>query len=78
MKDIILKYVIEEFGNKDLNKITYDTSLISEGYIDSFSMISILMFLQNTFNIKISNKDAIPSNFDSVIKMTDLVNKYKL
>lgn len=100
MKDIILQYVIEQFGSsaskekrmrhysyclypeeecscKDLNKITYDTSLISGGYIDSFSMVVVLLFLEKTFNIKISDKDATPNNFDNVNKMVELVNKTK-
>ena len=99
MKDIILKYIIEQFGNniknekrlkhysycmfpeeecycKDLMEITYDTSLISGGYIDSFSTVVILVFLQKTFNVKISDKDATPSNFDTVNKMVELVNKF--
>ena len=94
MKDIILKYIIEQFGNKiskeerknhysycmfpedkctckDLNEITYDTSLISGGYIDSFSMIIVLVFLQKTFNVKISDKEATPNNFDTVNKMVE-------
>jgi acyl carrier protein len=100
MKDIILKYVIEQFGSnipkeerkshysycmfpeedctcKDLNEITYDTSLISGGYIDSFSMVVVLVFLQKTFNVKIPDKEAPPSNFDTVNKMVELVNKFK-
>jgi acyl carrier protein len=99
MKDIILKHVINEYGDnvskeqrtkhysycifpeeectcKDLKEITYDTSLISGGYIDSFSMLSTLVFLQKTFNIKIQDKDAIPENFNTVNKMCELVKKY--
>jgi acyl carrier protein len=61
---------------KDLSEIKYNTSLISGGYIDSFSMVSVLIYLENTFHVKISDKDATPSNFDTINKMCDLVNKY--
>jgi len=100
MKDIILKYIIQQFGEdkskesrshhysycmfpeeectcKYLNEITYDTSLISSGYIDSFSMVVVLIFLEKTFNVKIPDKEATPSNFDTVDKMVELVNKFK-
>lgn len=99
MKDIILKYIINQFGDtpkeyrakhysyclfpeetcscKDLTKISYNTSLISGSYIDSFSMLIVLIFLEKTFNIKIPDKEAIPSNFDSVNKMVELINKIK-
>ena len=99
VKDIILKYIIDHFGNKgtretrtshysycsfpegectckDLNEITYDTSLISGGYIDSFSMVVVLIFLEKKFKIKIPDIDATPANFDTVNKMVDLVNKF--
>jgi len=100
MKDIILKYIIEQFGNntskentthhysycsfpegectcKDLNEINYDTSLISGGYIDSFSMVVVLIFLEKTFNVKIPDIEATPNNFDTVNKMVELVNKFR-
>ena len=99
MKDVILKYIIEQFGDntpkenrikhysycmfpeeectcKELNEITYDTQLISGGYMDSFSMVSVLVFLEKTFYVKIPDKDASPDNFNTVNKMCDLVKKY--
>jgi acyl carrier protein len=66
----------EECTCKDLNEITYDTQLISGGYIDSFSMVFTLVFLQKTFNIKIDDKDALPINFNTVNNMAELVKKY--
>ena len=98
MKDIILKYIVNQFGDeipkeirirhysycmfpgeectcKDLIEITYDTSLISGGYIDSFSMVVVLIFLEKTFNIKIPDKEAIPENFNTINTMVELVQR---
>jgi len=100
MKDEILKYIIEQFGEnkpkeqrnkhysyclfpeepctcKDLNEITYDTQLISGGYMDSFSMVSVWHWLEETFNVKIPDKEATPENFGSVEKIYQLVIKHK-
>jgi len=63
---------------KSLNNITYDTSLIQGGYIDSFSMVTILVYLENTFNIKILDIDAVPNNFESINTMVQLVEKYMI
>ena len=60
-----------------LDEIEDDTALISGGYIDSFSMVVVLVFLEKTFDIKISDMDAAPSNFDSLNNMLKLVQKYK-
>lgn len=100
MKEIILDYVIKNFGEgrtggdshthysycshpfekcccKNLDDITYDTSLISGGYIDSFSMVVVLLFLEKTFHVKIPDIDATPANFDTVDNMVKLVNRFK-
>lgn len=76
MKDLILNYVIKEYMEDGDEKITYDTPLISSGYVDSFSMVSLLVFLENKFKIKIPPNKATPEAFDSVNSIVDLVNQY--
>jgi acyl carrier protein len=97
MKDIILEYIQEQFGERDaenhnhysycsfpeeecicrrLSDITYDTPLITGGYIDSFSMVAVLVFLERRFKIKIADADGKPANFDTVDEMVKLVKKY--
>jgi len=76
MKDLVLKYVINEFIEDEDEEITWETPLISSGYVDSFSMVSLLVFLENKFKIKIPPSKATPEAFDSVNKIVDLVNQY--
>jgi len=76
MKDLVLNYVIREYMEDEEAEITYDTPLISSGYVDSFSMVSLLVFLQNKFKIKIPPSKASPEAFDSVNKIVALVNQY--
>jgi acyl carrier protein len=76
MKDIILNYVIKEYLEDEDEEITYDTPLISSGYVDSFSMVSLLVFIENKFNIKIPPSKATPDAFDSVNRIVALVNEY--
>ncbi len=40
MKDLVLNYVINEYQEDEDDVITYDTPLISGGFVDSFSMVS--------------------------------------
>jgi len=67
----------EDCTCKDLDEIECNTQLISGGYIDSFSMVSTLHFLEETFDVKIPDKDATPNNFNTVNKMVELVKKFK-
>jgi acyl carrier protein/D-alanine--poly(phosphoribitol) ligase subunit 2 len=76
MKDLILQYVIKEYLEDEDTEITYDTPLISSGYVDSFSMVSLLVFLENKFKIKIPSSKATPEAFDSVNNIVTLVNQY--
>jgi acyl carrier protein/D-alanine--poly(phosphoribitol) ligase subunit 2 len=76
MKELVLKYVISEYIDDDDVTITYETPLISSGYVDSFSMVSLLVFLENKFRIKIPPSKATPEAFDSVNNIVALVNQY--
>ena len=76
MKDLILDYVKKEYMEDEDEEITYDTPLISSGYVDSFSMVSLLVFIENKFKIKIPPVKATPEAFDCVNNIVALVNQY--
>lgn len=76
IKEVVLEYVKKEYMDDDDEEITYDTPLISGGYVDSFSMVSLLVFLQNKFKIKIPADKATPEAFDSVNNIVALVKQY--
>jgi len=76
MKDLVLNYIIKEYMEDEEEEITYDTRLISSGYVDSFAMVSLLVFLENKFKIRIPPMKATPEAFDSVNNIVTLVNQY--
>ena len=76
MKDLVRNYILKEYLEDEDIEINFDTPLISSGYIDSFSMVSLLIFLEKKFKIKIPPSKATPDAFDSVNKIVDLVNQY--
>jgi len=76
MKALVRNYVTKEYIDDDDVTITNDTPLISSGYVDSFSMVSLLVFLENKFKIKIPPSKATPEAFDSVNSIVALVNQY--
>ena len=78
MKELVLNYVKNEYLDDEDIDLNYDTPLISSGYVDSFSMVSLLVFLQHKFKIKIPPSKATPEAFDSVNRIVSLVNQYKV
>ncbi len=76
MKDVILEYVIEEYAEED-DEIAFDTPLISGGFVDSFSMVSLKRFLEIRYKISIPDDDATPEAFDTVDKIAELVKRFE-
>jgi acyl carrier protein len=76
VKDLVLNYVKSEYLDDEDEDISYDTPLISSGYVDSFSMVSLLVFLENKFKIKIPPNRATPEAFNTVNSITSLVKEF--
>ena len=86
MRELILAYIKKIITHKSsclypgsdcsCGEITEDTSLIKAGYLDSFSMVAVLVFVEKSFKIKIPEKSATPENFDSVNNIVSLCQSF--
>ncbi len=77
IKNEVLEYVHEEYVEEDeVDDVTFDTPLISGGIVDSFSMVSLKRFLENKYSISLPDNEATPEAFDTVNKVTTLVEKF--
>lgn len=75
LKEIIRQFIIDEYVEDD-SEIQYDTPLISGGIVDSFSMVSLKMFLERNHNISIPDNKATVESFDTVNKIYALAKEY--
>ena len=79
IKEVVLEYVKNEYLEEgDDREVTFDTPLISGGIVDSFSMVSLKVFLENKYNIQIPDAKATPEVFDSVNKIVDLLKEFNI
>jgi len=79
IKDAILEYVKNEYLEEgDDREVTYDTPLISGGIVDSFSMVSLKVFLETKYNIQIPDAKASPDAFDSVNNIVSLLKEFNV
>ena len=76
IRDVVLNYVIKEYLEDQDDEITYDTPLISGGYVDSFSMVSLKRFLENKYKINLPDDKATPQAFDTVNNIVKLVEEF--
>lgn len=77
LKKLIADYVKKEYLDEDSDmEVTPDTKLISSGIVDSFSMVSLKVFLEKKFNIKLPDEKATPEAFDSVNNIIALLGEF--
>ncbi len=79
LREVILGYVKDEYveDEDEAEDLTPDTPLITGGIVDSFSMVSLKVFLEKSYQIKIPDSDATPEAFDTVNKIVELVKRFK-
>ena len=71
-------YIIREYLQEgDDREITETTPLISGGIVDSFSMVSLLRFLEKKYSIHIPDEAATPEAFDTVQNIVALVRRFQ-
>ncbi len=76
-RQLIIDYVKKEYLEEDSGQeVTETTRLISSGIVDSFSMVSLKMFLEKKFQIKIPDEKATPEAFDSVENIMKLLRQF--
>lgn len=51
------------------------TTLIDDGILDSFAILSIVSELEDEFDIRITPADIIPKNFNSAAALYELVQR---
>lgn len=78
IKETVLEYVIDEYVDEDDDvEVEYDTPLISSGIVDSFSMVSLKVFLEKKYDIRIPDDEATPEAFDTVNLIAALVEQHR-
>lgn len=71
MKESIIE-IIESITGEAVKE---DTDLIEEGILDSFDMVSLVLELQDAFDITIDVSELLPENFQSVNTIAEFINQ---
>ena len=76
--NVVRDYIVREYVQEgDDREITETTPLISSGLVDSFSMVSLLRFLEKKYAIHIPDSAATPEAFDSVERIVAMVRRFQ-
>ena len=67
METIINDYISRELvPDAALLPLTNETSLLDSGILDSLSLLRLVVFLEERFEITMGDADLLPENFSSV------------
>lgn len=63
------------FLGDDPNELAGSASLIEAGLIDSTGVLELVGFLEDRFDVRITNEELLPENLDSIDNIVAFVTK---
>ena len=67
MESVINAYISRDLVSKpELLPLKNDTPLLECGILDSLALLSLLVFLEEEFNIPVDDYEVIPENFNTI------------
>jgi acyl carrier protein len=69
----IEKYIATQIIKQPGRKIAADAPLISSGMIDSFSLMDLALFVEDTFGVRIEDTELNANTFDNLTQLASLI-----
>jgi acyl carrier protein len=73
----IEKYIAAQILKQPGRKIAVDEPLISSGLIDSFSLMDLALFVEDTFGVRIEDTELNANTFDNLTQLAALIESRK-
>ena len=75
-RDKIREYILKSFlFSEEVFPYTDDDSLFENRIIDSLGILELVTYIEETFNLAVSDEDIVPENFDSINKLANYVSR---
>ena len=73
----IAKFIAEKILKQPGKVISTDESLISSGLIDSFSLMDLALFIEDTFGVRVEDTELNAETFDNLNQLAALISSRK-
>lgn len=70
---IISRYIANQILKQPKRVLRPEEPLISNGLVDSFSLVDLSLFIEKEFNVLIDNTELNPQTFDTLDELANLV-----
>ncbi len=71
-------YIAAQILKQPNRKIASEVSLISSGLIDSFSLMDLALFIEDTFGVRIEDTELNANTFDNLTQLASLIESRKV
>ena len=73
MKSKLAEYVTREILKQSDRKLRPDEPLLTSGLVDSFHLVDLALFVEDTFGVHIDDSELNASTFDSLDGLVSLI-----
>lgn len=67
------QYIARDILRQPSRMISASEPLLSSGLIDSFSLVDLALFIEDTFDVHIDNTELNQETFDTLEQLSDLI-----
>jgi acyl carrier protein len=71
---ILEKFIAEKILKQPGRSIKPDEPLISSGLVDSFSLMDVALFVEDTFGVRIEDTELNADKFDTLLQLAELIS----
>jgi len=69
----LTKYIAEKILKQPSRKLVVHEPIISSGLIDSFSLVDLALFVEDSFGVRLDDSELNATTFDSIAQLTKLI-----
>ncbi len=73
----LTQYIASEILKQPNRLINQDEPLLTSGLIDSFHLVDLSMYIENTFGVRIDDSELNASSFDSLKQLAGFIQSRK-
>lgn len=71
------QYIVTKVLKQPSRRISPDEPLISSGLIDSFSLMDLALFVEDTYGVRIEDTELNADKFDSLNQLATLIESWQ-
>ena len=73
--ETVREFVVENFLFGDGESLKEDTSFMGQSIIDSTGILELVMFLEETYNMKVEDDELVPENLDNLTNIARFLER---